>query len=227
MAIMSRELLREEGVINARLVRIGSNTLNKKAPEFTTLATFYDATIAMVQSLGIAAKGSPSEMPAEQRELITEEVAELWNSCWTASTFGGAPWQTPSDKGDAKRMEIREHMLLGKPIGQLSLVRAFLLMREKCEGVSDGDLCGRLNRINWDLNHEMWHGVLMTPSGRVMSGKVTVNRAAEFIAYLGGAAVFTNRNRELTATNSRRRLAKATPSPSPCPNPSPKSPHPL
>ena len=191
MAVMSRELLREEGVIDARLVRIGANTLNKKAPEFTTLATFYDANIAIVKGLGISAKGSPSQMPEEQREVITEDVSALWCKLLERIDLWKAAVADPSQKGDAERIEIREQTLLGKPIGQLSLVRAFMLMRERCEGVSEDELCNRLNRISWDVNETMWRGVLMNPNGRIMSGKNTVNRAAEFIAHLGGAPLST------------------------------------
>ena len=60
-------------------------------------------------------------------------------------------------------------------------------MLDKCEGVPKDELCNRLNRIKWDVNDPMWHGVLMNPNGRVMSGRGTVNRACEFIAHLGGA----------------------------------------
>lgn len=42
MAVITRSLLSENGVIDSRMVKIGANTLNKKAPEFTTLATFYE-----------------------------------------------------------------------------------------------------------------------------------------------------------------------------------------
>ena len=187
MAVMARELLREDGVINARLVRIGANTLNKSAPEFTTLATFYDATIAIVNGLGIAGKGSPSQMPEEQRELVKEEVTARWNKLLHGIDYWRTAVSDPSQNGDSKRIEIREQTLLGKPIGQLCLVRAFMLMREKCQGISEEELCSRLNLINWNVSEDIWTGVLMNPNGRVMSGKNTVNRAAEFIAYLGGA----------------------------------------
>lgn len=89
--------------------------------------------------------------------------------------------------GDKARIDIRDETLLGKPIGQLSLVRGFMLMRDKCEGVDEEELCDRLNLVNWGVNNQMWHGILMNPNGRVMSGRGTVNRACEFIAHLGGA----------------------------------------
>lgn len=60
-------------------------------------------------------------------------------------------------------------------------------MRDRCVGVSDEEICNRLNRINWSVDADIWKGVLLNHNGRVMSGSTTVNRACEFIAHLGGA----------------------------------------
>ena len=93
----------------------------------------------------------------------------------------------PSEQGDKTRTDIRAQTLLGKPIGQLSLIRAYLLMRDRCQGVAETDLCDRLNLIDWGVANQMWRGVLINPNDRVMAGRGTVNRACEFIAHLGGA----------------------------------------
>ncbi len=188
MAVITRSLLSENGVISSRMVRIGANTLNKKAPEFTTLATFYDATTAIVEGLGLGGKGSPSQMEDDKRELVKEEVEPIWEMLLSGiDLWRKALEDTSEGGGDQVRADIRDETLLGKPIGQLSLVRAFMLMRERCEGVPVEELCARLNAIDWDVGNPMWHGVLMNPNGRVMSGKNTVNRATQFIAHLGGA----------------------------------------
>lgn len=187
MAVITRSLLSENGVISSRMVRIGANTLNKKAPEFTTLATFYDATIAIVEGLGLMGKGSPNQMEEDQRELVKEDVEPIWETLLSGIDLWRKALADTSEGGDNDRAAIRDETLLGKPIGQLALVRAFMLMRERCEGVPTEELCARLNAINWDVGNEMWHGVLMNPNGRVMFGKNTVNRATHFIAHLGGA----------------------------------------
>ena len=187
IAVMSRDLLGEGGVIPARLVKIGANALNKTAPEFTTLATFYDSNLAIVHGLGIVGSGTPQQMNEEQRDTVKEDVQAVWQLLLNHIDLWYKAIQDPSQDGDGDRAEIREQMLPGKPIGQLSLVRAYMLMREKCEGVPERELCERLNRINWDASDPMWHGVLMNPNGRVMSGRNTVKLAADFIAHLGGA----------------------------------------
>lgn len=188
IAVITRELLRDEdGVIAPGLVKIGANSLNKTAREFTTLATFYDANMAIINGLKIVGSGKPQDIPKQQQPLVKEQIKLVWERLLSRIDPWAKAISDPSPAGQQTRIEIREKTLLGKPIGQLSLVRAYLLMRDKCVGVSDEDLCDRLNRINWSADAKVWHGVLMNPNGRVMSGSTTVNRACQFIAHLGGA----------------------------------------
>lgn len=187
IAVITRELLGEDGVIPTRLIRIGANTLPKTAPEFTTLATFYESTAVMVTELGYTGKGKPADMDEDQRELVKEDVQPLWEKLLSGIDLWAKALADPSENGDADRAAIREDTLLGKPIGQLALVIAFMRIREKCVGVEYDEICDRLNRVSWDVNDPMWHGVIMNPNGRVMSGRTTANRSAQFIAYLCGA----------------------------------------
>ena len=187
VAVITRELAREDGVIPSRLVRIGANTLPHNAPEFTTLATFYEANRAIILGLKFPGATKLQQMPVEQRELVKEQLQDQWERLLSRIDLWDKALSDTSIQGDATRIEIRDQTLLGKPVGQLSLVRGFMLMRERCEGVLESELCNRLNQISWDVNAEMWRGVLMNQSGRVMAGSTTVNRAALFIAHLGGA----------------------------------------
>ena len=186
MAVITRGLLAEDGVIPARLVKIGANTLNKVAPEFTTLATFYDANVAIVKQLGLSGAVPPSQMTREQQKLVGDQLRDHWQRLLSGIDLWAKAVSDPTEKGDDVRRKIRETFLLGKPVGQLALVLGYLHMLAKCKSVSEVDLCLRLNRINWEAEEIMWRGVLMNPNGRVMSGKNTVNRASQFIAHLGG-----------------------------------------
>lgn len=188
IAVITRELLRkEEGVLDPGLVKISSNSLNKTSREFTTLATFYDANMAIVNGLKIDGSGKPKDIPKSRQPLVKEQIQLVWERLLSRIEPWAKAISDPSPAGRQTRIEIREKTLLGKPIGQLSVVRAYLLMRDRCVGVSDEELCDRLNRINWSADAELWHGVLMNPNKRVMSGSTTVNRACQFIAHLGGA----------------------------------------
>lgn len=188
IAFITRELLGERGVIVADLVKIGSNTLPAKAREFIPLATFYEANLAMVLGLGIKGAGKPQGMTADQRALAQDEVRKRWELLLKRVDFFAKAVSDASAPGDETRIQIRKDTLLGKPVGQLALVRGFLVMRDRCAGVSEETLCDRLNRIDWGADAEQWKGVLVARNGRVMSGRTVVNTAADFIAYLGGGA---------------------------------------
>ena len=187
IAVMTRELLGENGVIPSRLVRIGGNTLPANAPEFTTLATFYESNLEILKGLGIAGAGSPHDMYDTERVTATETVQEVWVRLLSKVDLWAKALEDSSEKGDKIRIDIREQTLLGKPIAQLALVRGYMMMRERFVGVGEDQLCARLNAISWDVRDRSWRGVLVNPNDRVMSGRGTVNRACEFIAHLGGA----------------------------------------
>ena len=57
MAVITRRLLGSDGVIPSRLVSLEGNTLNQKAREFTTLATFYEATKEIFNGLCVPGSG--------------------------------------------------------------------------------------------------------------------------------------------------------------------------
>ncbi len=187
IAVLTRELLNEGGVLPARLVRIGANTLPANAPEFIPLATFHEANLAIVLGLGLRGEGKPQNMTEDQRALALEAVRGVWDLLLSGVDLFAEALSDPTPQGDETRIRIRAEMLLGKPIGQLALVRGFLEMRERCEGVSEDTLRDRLNRIDWGIEADHWQGVLVAPNGRVLSGKTAVNTAADFIAHLGGA----------------------------------------
>lgn len=184
-------------VLPARLVRFQSNTLSAKAPEFTTLATFYDANMAIIQALvWSGVKGKPEGANEQQRERFREKCEDVWNRLLTSIELFAQAVEDGSEQGDAARIRIREQTLLGKPIGQMVLVRAFLEIRDRI-GKSDTEVCKRLNLIDWSVEWSEWENVMMNASRRVMSGKTTVNNAALFVARLCGAKLEEHEERDL------------------------------
>lgn len=188
IAVITRELLSENGVIPSSLVRRGANTLSSNAPQFIPLATFYEANLAMVIGLGLKGEGQPHDMTEDQRDLAEEEVRRVWELLLERIDLFSKAISDATSQGDETRIRIRAQMLLGKPVGQLALVRGFLEMRQRCAGISEETLCDRLNRIDWGIDADQWKGVLVASNGRVLSGRTVVNTAADFIAYLGGGA---------------------------------------
>ena len=187
VAIVTRRLANDdEGVIRARLVRHQSNTLNVKAPEFTTLATFYDANKEIIRTR-FAALSKPERATPEQAECFFDELRSVWKLLLGDIEHFAEAIQDPSEDGDARRMAIRAESLLGKPIGQLVLVKAFLLLFDRCDRVQESELCQRLNAIDWRIENSMWQNVLVTPDHKMLSGPKPAKYATLFVAHLGGA----------------------------------------
>ena len=91
--------------------------------------------------------------------------------------------------GDAKRVEIRQSNLLGKPVTQECLVHAFVRLTNPPTRLSEDEASERLNNLPWAINNEnlqIWDRVLWT--GGVDGRIITKNRklTTELIAYLGG-----------------------------------------
>lgn len=187
IAVLTRELIHPtEGILPPRLVRLRGNTLTGNAFEFTTLGTLYDATAALIKGLKLQGYGSPKQMNEAQRKTVLPVLSERWEMLLEGIDLWRDALSDATEGGDRKRIQIREQTLLGKPAGQAALIQAFLMMRDRCTGISEKELCERLNRIPWGVKEPMWINVLMHSSGRVIAGRGT-NRAAQFIAHLGGA----------------------------------------
>ena len=185
IAVITRQMVGEEGVLPTRLVRVQSNTLSRVAPEFTTIATMYDANKAIAKMLFPEIK-RPESATATEAKLIAEKATQIWELLLDEIELFAKAVADPSEAGDQTRRDIREDTLLGKPLGQLSLVRGGLEIANRHPDLSCSAICDRLNRLPWDLDDPDWHGVLMHPNGRIMQGSTNANFAAPFIAYLAG-----------------------------------------
>jgi len=198
IAIITREIA--DKVIGGRLVNISTNSLSAKAPEFTTLATLYESIDYIV---GSEHKVDKSKRPEKAKEKLFEsEVSEIWNRLVTSIEAFSAALFNKEESGDEKRREIRSESLLGKPIGQLCLVRAYVDMKNRKKGdgsaYTEEDICRRLNTLDWSLDNPLWQGVLMH-GDKVLSGKTAVSLASEIIAYLCGAYTPAEKAAELLA----------------------------
>ena len=198
MAVITRMLLGEDGVIPVRLVRLKGNTLSGSAHEFTTLSTFYEANKVLFNILCASGEGTSSDMTADQIDAHYHELREEWEGLLSNVNWWKAALKDPEADGDGERQRIREDTLLGKPVGQLSLVGGYVLRLQQDDKIDRKALFERINTINWSVSDKMWEGVLTNPNGRVMSGRTTVTKASKFIAHLLGAAFDEETKRDLS-----------------------------
>lgn len=195
VAVITRRLISDD-IIPERLVNIDTNALNKTAHEFTTLSTFYDANLHLLSSLPIVSIGNPEKMAPSERDMRLTEISSEWKRLISGIDLWNKALKNPTKKGDDTRRKIREEHVLGKPIGQLSLVGgyAFACQRNR-RNVNRGALVKKLNQIDWRVRTKMWSGVLVRPNGRIMSGRPAAKNAIKFISHLIGAKLTTMENR--------------------------------
>lgn len=199
IAVIVREKIAGD-VIPSRLINTGSNTLSKKATEFTTLATLYEATKFVLEDHE-GKKIDTQNLPDKTHSSLWQELAvEFWKAvCDEVKIFSDA-LHDPHETGDQKRVEIRQDFVLGKPVAQLSLVHAIVQLRsedpETGVRISMDEVFNRINTINWSATDPRWQHVLMV-GDRVVSGRQAVNFASKVIDYWLGEKLSAEELEEL------------------------------
>ena len=199
LAVLTREVANE--LIGGRLAKFTSNTLRPKDAEFTTLAIVYNCNEEIVRSTFAEGKLDKTHLPdkAKQR-LFRKKVMDVWRTVLEGIEVFADALDDKEESGDARRREIRGANLLGKPVAQECLVRAFVRLTGAPTNMSAEDACRRLNRLPWSMTEEnldKWQRVLW--SGGTDGKIITKNRklATALIAWAAGERVTDERRAEL------------------------------
>ena len=163
MAVITRMLLGEDGVIPVRLVRLKGNTLSGSAHEFTTLSTFYEANKTLFNILCASGEGTSSDMTSDQIDAHFHELREEWKGLLSSVDWWKAVLKDPEAGGDGERKRIREDTLLGKASRPALAcwrvrVKASARRQDRQKGAVRAD-----EHINWSVKDKMWEGVLTNP----------------------------------------------------------------
>ena len=212
MAVITRRLV-EGGTVPKRIVNLESNSLNKDAIEFTLLSTFHDANKSLLSSLPVPNIGKPEKMKNNERDQRQIEIAAEWKRLISGIKEWNDAIKNPEKNGDNNRKTLRAKSILGRPIGQLSLVKGYAYACNAIgQNVNRDLLVKKLNMIDWNINADMWRGMLVKPNGRIMYGTRVSNLAAKFIAHLIGAKLTkTDIERILTFIYGNKRRNKRLP----------------
>ncbi|MBF2755309.1 MAG: DGQHR domain-containing protein [Gammaproteobacteria bacterium AqS3] len=182
IAVLARDIASneiEKGVrIGADLVKFKDNTLRKQDPYFTTLAIIYNINEAIIKAY--FPPPDITRLPdSEKADEYEEQCKKIWAFLLkNIETFQLMLSDLESD-GDELRCQIRQSNLLGKPVGQECLFKAFLKLTNGSGGFSWKEAAKRLNQLPWLINDEnisgYWENVLW--SGTAESGRIiTKNR---------------------------------------------------
>lgn len=206
VAVLSREVANR--LVGGRLTRYDGAALNRKDAEFTTLAILYNCNEEIVRRTFPEGKLDKTRLPdsAKQR-LFQRKIMEVWKTVLEGIDVFADALDDRDESGDEKRREIRRTNLLGKPVAQECLVRAFVRLTGAPTNMAADEACKRLNRLPWSMteeNLEKWQRVLWNggTDGRI----ITKNRklATALIAWAAGERNGEEAQAELLADYRRQ-----------------------
>ena len=201
IAVLAREVTND--LIGGRLVKFTGNTLNRREPEFTTLAIVYGCNEHIVTSEFPGGRPDKTQLPNQQQiTLYREKIREVWEKLLANIDIFADALSDPDSSGDEKRREIRGSNLLGKPVAQECLIRAFVRLTNAPTNLSADDACARLNALPWAItndNLQVWDRVLWAggTDGRIITKRR--NLATDLISYLAGEKMPDKKKAELLA----------------------------
>lgn len=200
IAVLARQVAND--VITGRLVKYASNTLTARDYEFTTLAIIYSCNEIIINGTFPGGRVDTTKLPEKTTcQLYEDKIIETWRLLKENIEVFSDACSDPEETGDNKRREIRKENLLGKPVTQECLVRAFIRLTNSPTNMDYNEACDRLNSLPWSINErnvEKWQNVLW--SGGHNDGKIiTKNRvvATGIIAFLAGEKLTEDEEKNL------------------------------
>ena len=192
IAVLAREIANV--MIGGRLTKYTNNTLRPRDPEFTTLSTIYNCNKEIIADTFSTGKLDTTQLPEDDKQrLYRKKVEEVWEVLLDGIDVFADALSDRERTGDEKRCDIREKNLLGKPVGQECLVKAFVRLTGALTNMSYQDACERLNALPWGITEEnvekFWREVLWrggASDGRIITVQRNRNLATKIIAYLAG-----------------------------------------
>ncbi len=182
IAVSARMIANNEGIIGANLVKYKSNALADKEKFFTTLATIAECNNAIVEEFFGSIDRTCPIGDLERQNLYEEKINEVWEHLTENIKIFSAMLADKTPDGDEKRQEIREDYLLGKPVPQVCIFKAFIYLvnSNKYTYKEASDI---LNKIDWKKDAELWDRLLMSGSKIITkNGKI----ATRIIYYIAG-----------------------------------------
>ena len=173
------------------MVKYTTNTLTPTDEHFTTLSTIYNCMVAIDES-HFTTKLDTTRLPHQDvQDYLRSKAEEVWGVLLSKIDVFREATENPGKDGDDKRREIRRKSLLGRPVTQECLFRAFLKLTKSPTNLSNDEATDKLNQLPWDVTRDnvekIWQNVLW--SGNEKTGRmITKNRklTSDLIFYLAG-----------------------------------------
>ena len=199
IAVLARKISNDV-IPDSRLVKSKGNTLTSKDEFFTTLTNIYNCNKYFLEHK--FGKINTEKLPDKNKhELYKKMLTSFWTVLLSKIEVFSDLLSDPEKSGDDKRREIRKSNLLGKPVGQECLIRAFVRLTLPPTNFSSEEACNELDSLPWELskdNLKVWDRVLWT--GGTDDGKILTKKrelATRIIAYLSGEKLNDEQKDEL------------------------------
>ncbi len=195
LAVLSREVADE--FIGGPMVNHISSTLGEGSSEFTTLNALYEGNKIIIEAAfgksmvdKCVAPAKSTGLSEEEIEACRQEIGRVWDALLKGIVLFADALEDKSANGDGKRKEIRKDFLLGKPLPQVCLVRAYVQLTKGQPGrpetkLSSKEAIEKLNRIPWNNENRIWQNVLWSGK-RILTTKKNADMATDLIAYMAG-----------------------------------------
>lgn len=186
IAVLAREIANDVNLIGADLVKYQTNTLSDKDGYFTTLAALADCNEAIITA-NFGKIESRAILPDKnQISLYRDKIRGTWKFLLEHIDLFSDALSDKDGSGDEKRREIRENYLLGKPIPQVCLVKAFArLTNLPTNKLTPPKAAKKLNAVPWNKDDPLWDGFFLKGNKKTILTK-NKNLVTEVICYMCG-----------------------------------------
>jgi len=177
--------------IGGRLVKIQGNTLRDSDNHFTTLSTIFNCNLIILNAIYPVRIKGDERIDSGKKDQYKEKLEEIWDVLIKNIQVFKDCLNNREETGDARRHEIRKKNLLGKPVGQEIMIRAFMRLIGPETNMSWSEACRRLNLIPWSIEktniESRWQNVVWQGDekrGRIITKNRTI--AERLVAYWAG-----------------------------------------
>ena len=187
IAVLAREIANDVKFIGPDLVKYQNNTLSDKDGYFTTLAALADCNEAIMLANFGGGKIDRTHLPDKEKVVLyRDKVHETWEFLLEHIDLFSDALSDKDESGNSKRRQIREDYLLGKPIPQICLVRAFArLTNLQTNKLSSSQATKKLNSIPWEKDNLLWDGLFLKGEKKTILTK-NAGLVTDIICYMCG-----------------------------------------
>lgn len=191
IAISARVVANE--VIGSDLVKTGSSTLSNTDSFFTTLATIAECNKYVLKEIFCIPTPQPLIVEApDLKSNYNKKIKEIWEHLTKNIKRFASMLSDPSSDGDVERRKIRENNLLGKPVPQQYMFKAFVLLLNSNDFTKQ-EASDALNKIDWRKDAPAWDHVLIS-GGRIVRNAIL---APDLIYYMAGGKIDAEKEKDL------------------------------